>query len=186
MTFEKKMAGRRRNIDDIDEIIAYITNNNDECDNNMGMNDADDTSGSYWEYEEEPNAMFMDENALEIACNTEESADTDQEIVDTPTENELYNNVPDAESNQNYNNEQVQDTVDNGASNDDNVPLANNNMVPRAQGRARPGLRVRGGCGRNRGGKRRGRGVRVLGGANRGKAGERRGRGRGRGRRAAH
>ena len=102
------------------------------------MNDADNASDSNWEYEEEPNVMFMDENAREITCNTEESADTDQEIMEAPTENELHNNVPDAESDQNYNNEQVRDTVDNGASDDYNVPLANSNMVPRAQRRARP------------------------------------------------
>ena len=138
------MPGRRRNIDDIDEIIAYITNDNDESDNNMGMNDADETS----------DVMFMDENAPEITCNTEESTDTDQEIVEVPTENELHNNVPDAESDQNYNNERVQDTVDNEAFNNDNVPLANSNMVPRAQGHAQPGVRVRHGRGRGRGGKR--------------------------------
>ena len=37
--------------------------------------------------------MSMDEYAPEFTCNTEKSADTDQEIVEAPTENELHNNV---------------------------------------------------------------------------------------------
>lgn len=59
------MVFRKKVYENIDEIIDFITNENDESDDQMGLGDSDSELESDWEYKAQPKVTFLADNVAQ-------------------------------------------------------------------------------------------------------------------------
>lgn len=70
------MVFRKKVYENIDEIIDFITNENDESDDQMGLGDSDSELESDWEYKAQPEVTFLDDNVAQNLENAPKGNDT--------------------------------------------------------------------------------------------------------------
>ena len=83
------MASARRNYQNMDDILDFITNDDDESDDDIALEDEESDIDSDWEYEEEPPVVFIPENHVH-------EAETEiEDVIEVPENQAIPEALPD-------------------------------------------------------------------------------------------
>lgn len=153
------MAARRRNYQNMDEILEIVTRDNDEPDDDIVLGDEESDMDSDWEYEEEPAVVFIPESHVHETEDVLESEEN-QTVTIAPPDVPLEQEETSAAGEEERHSENNDTDTEAGSPNSEDELLINLSKRPRV---GRAPARLRGAPAARRGRRHAGR-VRTRGG----------------------